>query len=56
MLLLLAFGWTIKYTKMYDFELFFPVFTIDLIFNIIVGALTAVNKGSISKYHDYEGV
>ena len=56
MLLLLAFGWTIKYAKMNDFELFFPVFTIDLMVNIIVGAFTAIDRGSISKYHDYEGI
>ena len=56
MLLLLAFGWTIRYAKMNDFELFFPVFTVDFIFNVIVGALTAVNKGSATKYHDFEGI
>ena len=53
MLLLLAFGWTIKYSQMDDIELFIPVFVIDLVLNLIVGGLTIINKGSATKYHDY---
>lgn len=55
-LLLLAYGWTIRQSKAEDMELFIPVFIVLLLVNIAVASLTFVNRGSASKYQDFSGV
>ena len=54
-LLLLAYGWTIRHVKVEDMELFIPIFIVLLLVNVAAGALTFVSKGSATKYHDYAG-
>ena len=55
-IMLLAYGWTIKHSKAEDMELFIPIFFVLLIINIVIGCLTYVTKGSATKYHDFAGV
>ncbi len=45
-MLLLAYGWTIKQSKAEDMELFVPVFIVLLLVNVATGSLTFINKGS----------
>lgn len=45
-LLLLAYGWTIRQSKAEDMELFIPVFIVLLLVNVAVASLTFVNRGS----------